>query len=515
MPTVKTILPAEQEKTKQIRVAAYCRVSTDSKDQQDSFTAQVKHYTNLIAENPEWTLVDIYADEGITGMSMKKRDDFNRLLADCGRGKIDRVITKSVSRFARNTIDCLSTVRMLSELGVSVMFEKERIDTAKMSGEFLLALAGTQAQDESVSISGNVRWSYERRMKSGDFLGNVAPFGYTLIDGTLVVNESEAEIVRLIYEMYLSGVSKYRIAQKLNETHPIRQWQNGTVDYILNNERYIGEALLQKKYTTENFPFIRKKNNGEKAMYYVTNSHPPIIEKEQFEAVQSLQKLRRHKKGRQQYALSRLMVCGECGHPFRRVESLNSVCWKCCAAVSGFSDCTQYAVYEEDVFEAVLRMLNILHDNYDTILSPAVKALEDLQSKINGTQHKVYEIDKAIAEANVQIHLLSQLQTQGILEPSDFAAQNQELTNKVYRLRGERMKLLQQNENNDNLVLLKEITELIKEFEEEQLEFDEDLVRSMVEKIIVKSCTDIEIHLCGGLVFNEHLPAAFGRTAVI
>ncbi len=512
MPNVKTLLPERKEEVRRIRVAAYCRVSTESDDQKDSFAAQVEYYTNLIGTNPAWELVDIYADEGISGVSMAKRDDFNRLLRDCQRGKIDRVIIKSVSRFARNTIDCLSTVRMLSELGVSILFEKEKIDTAKMSGEMLLALSGTQAQDESISISGNMRWSYERRMKSGDFVGNVAPFGYTLVGGTLVVNEPEAKIVRLIFEMYLSGISKVRIAMWLNENRPVREWKNGTVDYILNNERYIGDALLQKKYTTENFPFRRRRNNGEKAMYYVSNSHPPIISKEQFEAVKSLQKIRRQTKLRQKYALSKLLVCGECGHPFRRVEGFHHACWKCCRT---FNDCTPYAVREDDVHEAVLRMLNILHDNYDVILNPAIKALEELQSKLNGTQHKVYEIDKAMAEANVQIHLLSKLQTQGILEASDFAAQSQELSNKVCRLRGERMKLLRQNESDDNLVRIKEMAEIIRNFEEEQTEYDEDLVRGMIEKIVVKSSTDIEIHLNGGLVFNEHLPAAFGRTADI
>ena len=165
MPTVKTLLPQKQADVQLIRVAAYCRVSSDSTEQKESFAAQVEYYTGLIGGNPFWTLADIYADEGVTGTSMRKRDDFNRMIADCRRGKIDRIITKSVSRFARNTVECLDTVRKLSKIGVSVLFEKEQIDTSKMWSEFLLALAGVQAQDESVSISGNMRWSYEKRMK--------------------------------------------------------------------------------------------------------------------------------------------------------------------------------------------------------------------------------------------------------------------------------------------------------------------------------------------------------------
>ena len=507
MPNVKTLLPETQEETKRIRVAAYCRVSTESDDQKDSFSAQVEYYTNLIDANPAWELVDIYADEGISGVSMTRRDEFNRMLRDCRQGKIDRVITKSVSRFARNTIDCLSSVRMLSELGVSVLFEKEKIDTAKMSGEMLLALSGTQAQDESISISGNVRWSYERRMRNGDFVGNVAPFGYRLVNGTLVVNEPEAEIVRKIFDMYLSGVSKVRIAIWLNENRPVRQWQNGTVDYILNNERYIGDALLQKKYTTETFPYTKKRNKGEKSMYYVSNNHPPIIPREQYEAVQSLQKIRYRKKRRQRYELSKLLICGECGHPFHRVDGFNKAFWQCSRLSSGFSDCKRYTVREEDVCDAVLRMMSILHSSYGAIIKPAVQALEDLQSRLNGTRHKVFEIDKAIADTSVQIHLLTQLQSQGILEAADFASQSQELSNKISRLRGERMKLLRQNEHDERLAQLRDTAQIIEYFDETQVDFDYSIIREVVEKIIIHSDTDIEIHLFGGLVFNEHLPS--------
>ncbi len=512
MPTVKTLLPKQKCEEKLIRVAAYCRVSSDSTDQQHSFAAQVKHYIEFIGENPKWSLADIYADEGITGTGMNRRDGFNRMIVDCKRGKIDRIITKSVSRFARNTVDCLNTVRMLSGLGISVMFEKEQIDTSKMSSELLLAMAGTQAQDESISISGNMRWSYEKRMKSGDFVGNVAPYGYVLKDRMLVINECEAKVVRLIYDMYLSGVGKYQIANYLNDNYPSRQWLSGTVDYILNNERYIGDALLQKKYTTETFPFTRKRNNGERSMYYVSNSHPPIISKEQFNAVKALQQIRKYKKCAEKHSLSKLLICSECGHSYRRVKGYNEIYWKCSGRASGFTDCIPIYVEEEDVHAALIRMVNILRENYDSILKPTIKSLEQLQSKVNGTQHKVYEIDKAIATVNNQIHLLSQLQLQGILDPSDFTAQSNELSNKVYRLRAERMKLLRQNDNDDSLMKLKAIAETIAGINEDLTEFDEDLIRSIVEKIIVKSSTEIEIHLFGGQILTECLPSKKRRS---
>ena len=242
-------------------------------------------------------------------------------------------------------------------------------------------------------------------------------------------------------------------------------------------------------------------------MYYVSNNHPPIIPREQYEAVQSLQKIRYRKKRRQRYELSKLLICGECGHPFHRVDGFNKAFWQCCRLSSGFSDCKRYTVREEDVCDAVLRMMSILHSSYGAIIKPAVQALEDLQSRLNGTRHKVFEIDKAIADTSVQIHLLTQLQSQGILEAADFASQSQELSNKISRLRGERMKLLRQNEHDERLAQLRDTAQIIEYFDETQVDFDYSIIREVVEKIIIHSDTDIEIHLFGGLVFNEHLPS--------
>lgn len=199
MATITEIAGTKQQK-KVLRTAAYCRVSSDSLDQLHSFAAQVQHYTKAISQNPNMELADIYADEGLTGTKTDKRDDFNRLIADCRKGKIDRVLTKSVSRFARNTVDSLMYARMLKEYGVSILFEKENIDTAYMSSELLLALSGAQAQEESISISKNMRWSVERRMKSGTYLSSSTPYGYKLEEGEFKVVETEAEIVRLIFK---------------------------------------------------------------------------------------------------------------------------------------------------------------------------------------------------------------------------------------------------------------------------------------------------------------------------
>ena len=280
---------------KKVRLAAYCRVSSDSKDQLNSFTAQIKYYTDYTKKNPKYDLVDIYADEGLTGTDMKKRNEFNRLLDDCKKRKIDRVITKSASRFARNTQDFLVVIRMLKDLGISVYFEEQGIDTSKMNMEMIATFPGLIAQQESENISQNMRWSYQRRMQSGDFNTQAAPYGYKLENGELIVNESEAVIVRRIFDMYISGIGKQRIANILNdEKVPLRydskKWYVSTIKYILSNERYMGDALLQKTYMTETLPFRKMRNRGEKAQYYIENSNTPIISKETFEAAQLMQR---------------------------------------------------------------------------------------------------------------------------------------------------------------------------------------------------------------------------------
>ena len=284
-----TIEPSAVQK--KIRVAAYCRVSSSSEDQLHSFAAQVQYYTKYINSNDKMEFVDIYADEGLTGTKTEHRDEFNRMIADCRKGKIDRVLTKSLSRFARNTADALMYARLLRENGVSILFEKENIDTAYMSSELLLALSGAQAQEESISISKNMRWSVGRRMKNGTYLASSTPYGYKIVDREFVIVEEEAEIVRLIFKSYLSGMGKKEIADMLCQQNIPRkfgnsEWNAGTVTYILKNTRYMGDALFQKKYTTDTMPFRKKINYGEKPQYYVEEVNEAIISREDFYAVQ-------------------------------------------------------------------------------------------------------------------------------------------------------------------------------------------------------------------------------------
>ena len=242
-----TEITAEKKDNGIKRLAAYCRVSSDSADQLHSFAAQLRYYSNYEKQHNDVKLVGIYADEGLSGTSMKKRAEMNRLIQDCEQGKIDRIIVKSISRFARNTQDLLQTLRLLKTNGVTVFFEEQGIDTAQLNSELFLTFPGMIAQQESESISGNMRWSYKKRMESGEFNCCAPAYGFDLINGELVVNETEAEVVRRIFDMYLHGAGKERIADTLNDEnvstkHGTKKWHHTAIHYILNNERYMGDG---------------------------------------------------------------------------------------------------------------------------------------------------------------------------------------------------------------------------------------------------------------------------------
>lgn len=279
MANVKVIAP-QAFQPEHLRVAAYCRVSSDSRDQLHSYAAQIRSYTEEIARHDGWELVDVYADEGLTGTRMDKRDDFNRMLKDCRKGKIDRILVKSVSRFARNTKECLSTLRELSAMGVSVQFEKENIDTKTLTTELMVSVSGSLAQQESISISANQKMSYQRRMERGEFITCNAPYGYRLIDRkNLEIVPEEAAVVRWVFSAYLKGHSSNWIAEQLTardipSQSGTEQWLGTSIRYLLTNEKYIGDARCQKSYSC-GFPFTQKKNHGERPQYYVACHHRP------------------------------------------------------------------------------------------------------------------------------------------------------------------------------------------------------------------------------------------------
>lgn len=304
------------------RVAAYARVSTDSDEQFTSYEAQIDYYTRYITKRDDWEFVKVYTDEGITGTSTKHRDGFNLMVKDALDGKIDLIITKSVSRFARNTVDSLTTVRKLKDAGVEVYFEKENIYTFDSKGELLITIMSSLAQEDSRSISENVTWGQRKRFADGKVTMPYKNFlGYDKgQDGKPVINEEEAEIVRLIYRLFLqgktaSGICKHLDGLGIPTPSGKKAWNQTTVNSILRNEKYKGDALLQKKFTVDFLTKKQKVNEGEVPQYYVEDNHPAIIDPLEFDMVQA-EIARRQKLGRSYSGVSIFsskVICGECG----------------------------------------------------------------------------------------------------------------------------------------------------------------------------------------------------------
>ena len=290
-----TVIPAKrqvgnnitQKEKPKLRVAAYCRVSTDSDEQATSYEVQIEHYTESIQKNPNWVLAGIFADDGISGTNTKKRDEFNRMIDECMSGNIDMIITKSISRFARNTLDCLKYIRLLKEKNIPVFFEKENINTMDSKGEVLLTIMASLAQQESQSLSQNIKLGLQYRYQQGQVQVNHTRFlGYTKdADGHLIIDPEQAEIVRRIYREYLEGRSMDKIAKGLEADGILTgagktKWWTSTINKILRNEKYIGDALLQKTFTIDFLSKKRIKNNGTMPQYYVEGDHDAIISKE-------------------------------------------------------------------------------------------------------------------------------------------------------------------------------------------------------------------------------------------
>ena len=384
IPATKKITDPRSSHHGKQRVAAYCRVSTNNQEQLNSYEAQKAYYTQKIEENPDWELAGIFADKGLSGTSLKKRENFNKMIAACKRGRIDTILTKSLSRFARNTVDCLETVRMLRARGIGVIFEKENINTLTESNEFLITLFSGFAQAESESLSGNIARGKMMSMQAGN-----VPFQYKKLlgyregeDGKPEIDPEEAKTVRRIYRRYLDGCSLSQIQRELEADHVptargIQRWSYQVIHNILTNERYIGDALLGKTYVLDCISKEVRKNNGERPQYYVENNHPAIIPREWFQRVKEEMTRRASKRKVMQrhgktelgkysakYALSELLVCGECGTPYKRCtwarNGKKRIVWRC---VSRLEFGTKYCHHspsldEEKLHQAILEALN-------------------------------------------------------------------------------------------------------------------------------------------------------------
>lgn len=501
-----TVIPAKNRTDEIIRTAAYARVSSDSEDQLNSFAAQIRYYTELLQNSTDAVFVDMYADEGITGTSAAKRADFQRLMNDCRKGKIDRILTKSVSRFARNTSECLAAVRELKVLGISVYFEKEDIDTAEISTEMMLAIYSQFAQEESMSISKSCRMGIKKRMMDGTYKNATAPFGYDYVNGKLQINHEKAKVVQQIFDWYVSGIGMAEIAARLN-SHGVRKevWRHSTIQYILTNEKYVGDTLLQKRYTTDTLPFKKVKNRGEKDQFYVSGTHEPIVEKSLFDSVQKILSKREKPSGfaKEISPFRRMIFCGNCGSKFRQKARNNHVHWVCRKHDESAESCPIKQIKESEFRTVFVRLWNKLQAHYKAIFVPMLRQLEILYEREKSGNYQLSNLRKEIAEIKQQIHLLTVLNSQGTLDEAYFKSRSQELERKLLTAQ----RRLNANIDDRDGERLDELRKLIRIFDRAEpiTEFDEIKFGQIVSKITVLSETEIRFDLIGGIGFTEQI----------
>ena len=473
-----------------VRYAAYARVSRNTEDQLQSFASQLRYYNTLFTNSSSEILVELYADEGLTGTDLEKRTDFKRMMADARQHKFDRIICKSVTRFARNTKDCLSAIRELKSLGITVYFEENKIDTMAVSGEVLITLLGLSAQNESVSISKNERWSIRNRMSNGTYVAYPAPFGYKFEGKTMKIMDERAEIVRRIYRDFLNGTSIEGIAKELTEETD-KKWSRSAVSGILTNEKYTGDSIFQKNYTTDTLPFTVKRNKGEVPMYHVSNTHEGIISKEDYNKVQELIKLKgRHTRGKisSPRPLTKMIRCGECGSVFRKIENRGKVSWECYDRNHSKKTCSIQRIPEETI----------------------IYQLEKLRAKQKTDNVQAMQIQSEIIAVREQNYQLSRLNSLGIIADDVYAAQRRELDGKLNRYKQE---LLSVSSSDDTDNIIEQISFLVSVLENEpyQIGFNPVLFEQLVKSITVISNDTLRFTMFGNIEFNEEIKKGRSR----
>ncbi|WP_246310042.1 recombinase family protein [Paenibacillus alginolyticus] len=501
--TVESVDGIQQIQKK--RVAAYCRVSTDSEEQKESYTNQVNHYTKHIQSNLAWDMVDIYADEGITGTSTKNRTQFNRMIQDARNGMIDLILVKSISRFARNTLDLLKYVRELKTIGVAVLFEREYINTLDTTGEVLLTILSSLSQDESRNISENSRWGILRGFQNGVVRCNTTRFlGYDKDEnGELVINENEAKIVRRIYEEYLEGKSYQAIADGLMKDRIKTvtggdKWWDSSVTIILTNEKYYGALLQQKTVTVDFLTHKRVENRGQEQQYLIEDNHEPIISKEISDAVQREKERRAHLKGNiigdrkkysSKYPLSGKVFCGCCNANFKR-RTWNSnniskkVVWQCRTYVNeGKEACDAKAVDELELQNAFVRVFNRMHENKDEFILTLNDNIEKILSRRVGHKALVV-VEHNIDQLKTDLKGLINLKLRDNIDETVYNEENARITSELDRLR--QNKILLEKDMDQKAQVTQRVNEIIQVMNARQdllEQFDDELFNALVEKV--------------------------------
>ena len=497
-----------ETKVQKRRVAAYARVSTDSEEQQTSYAAQVDRYTKYIQERADWEFVAVYTDEGISALNTKHRDGFNRMVADALDGKIDLIVTKSVSRFARNTVDSLMTIRKLKEKNIAVIFEKENINTLDMNGEMLLTILSSLAQEEVESLSSNVKMGLQMKMKRGELVGFNGCFGYDYHQDTktITVNETEAETVRLIYDMYLQGNGCGTIAKRLVELgiknkRGTVEWHDHGVMGMIKNEKYKGDVLLGKTFTVDPISKRRLANMGEENQYYIRDHHEAIVSREIWDKAEEIRLKRAKPKLMQttgnrerytrQFTFSSMLECGYCGHKLSRrtrhqTTTTKKPVWQCMNATkNGIDNCPNCKAVDEVIIEnAFLEAFRLLADSFDDVLQSVLNTIEYIL-KDDTELKRVKQLEKDISTIESKKSRLTDLLIDGKIEQEDYDEKKLSFQRKLHQITEEKAYLEENIGQQKNIS--RRMSQLRQTLENENAldEFDRIVFESIVEKVIV------------------------------
>lgn len=528
-PTVDTAKQLKKE-YRQLRIAAYCRVSTKQEEQLNSYEVQVKHYTERIQSEPKWTLVGIYADKGITGTSIKKRDEFNKMIRKCKQGKIDMIITKSIARFARNTVDCLTHTRMLKDLGVDVYFEEQGIHSTDPGAEFYITIYGSIAQSESENISANVKWGKAQSARDGKVSFHYKNFlGYRKgEDGQPEIDPEQAAIVRLIYEKFLAGdsysaIAKYLMDNGVPTPAGKEKWCETTIRSILSNERYKGDAVINKTFITDCLSKKIQVNNGERPKYYVENNHPAIIDAATFGRAQEERARRSGKRKVKQvgtkteqgkycgkYALTELLLCGECGTPYRRctwtLKGEKKIVWRCISRLDyGKKYCHHSPTIEESVLQKAIMNAIIATAKQNIELLKTLKLHIGMGLDAEETEDKSLDIQIRIAEIDAEFKAMVQAVSAQTAESFDESRATS-LMNEKNKLLGQLEQISATKQKRENAKSrLDEIYTILDGLKNHPLTYDDQIIRQILECVIVESKEQIKVVFVGGLEVTEPL----------
>jgi DNA invertase Pin-like site-specific DNA recombinase len=496
-----------------LRVAPYARVSTDSEEQLNSYKSQVAYYTDLVKKRKDWVLVDIYADEAITGTQVTRRENFQRMINDCMEGKIDMIITKSISRFARNTLDTLKYVRMLKERNIAVFFEEENINTLTMDGELLLVILSSVAQQEVENISANVKKGLKMKMKRGKLVGFQSCLGYDYdpIDKTISINEEEAKIVRYIFDRYIEGMGAYVIAKELTSLgyktkHGNTEWHDIAVLGIIKNEKYKGDVLQGKTFTVDPISKRRLDNYGEEDQFYIRNHHESIVSEEVFEKAQAILRKRganrrgvekgKREKYSRKYAFSSKLECAFCGSNLSRRNwhsgSVHEkVIWQCVTATKkGKKYCPTSKALEEKLLEdAFVESYKLLCHNNSDVLDELIKRMETVLSS-DDFQKRLIKVENEIHAIEQKRNRLIDMRLEETIDKATYEKKYGELELILEGLMSEKEQLEQSSK--EEIDLKKRIENFRKVLEKNEVltVFDRCVFESIVEKVIIGEIDD-------------------------